>query len=78
MEYFGVNLDLRLLFTHFEITKTLKDYKLGSLKEEREERMIKKVFAEIIHPKTNIDDPIVFLYSFPVQIEVEGMNICYH
>jgi len=55
------------------ISKDLLEYKLESIKEEREERMIKKVFAEITHPKTNIDDPIVFLHNFPIQIEVEGI-----
>lgn len=39
--------------------------------------MIKKASAEITHPKTNIDDPIIFLYTFPIQIEVEGIIISY-
>lgn len=60
-----------VIFSSF--SKDLLEYKLGSLKEEREERMIKKASAEITHPKTNIDDPIIFLYSFPIQIEVEGI-----
>jgi hypothetical protein len=59
-----------VIFSSF--SKDLLEYKLESIKEEREERMIKKVSAEITHPITNIDDPIIFLHCFPVQIEVEG------
>jgi hypothetical protein len=52
---------------------TPKEYQLDPIQENSEERMIKKVHAEITHPKCNTDSPLTFLYFFPVSIEIEGI-----
>jgi hypothetical protein len=35
--------------------------------------MLKKIRAEISSPKCNIDSPLLFIYCFPIEIEVKGM-----